>query len=113
MEESNNKVIKLGKFAKKYWKQFSLVFMVISFALFICKVRVNHIKTIEMADALPRWYEQLPQSHWIKQDDEFNDSFWDLMHIEHDIKNCGQGLFNLSLIGMEQSKDYAVHFFQK
>lgn len=111
MEKSNNKVIELGKFAKKYWKQLSFAFMTINFALFIYKANVNYIETIEMADALPRWYEQLPQYHWIKQDDDFNDLFYDLMHIEHELQTYGQGLLSLNSIGMEQ--DYAERFLAK
>lgn len=109
MEENDNKIIKLLKYARK----FGFIIIIISFVLFIYKVNANHIETIEMTDAVPRWYEQLPQYHWIKQDDDFNDLFYDLMHIEHEFRTYEQGLLNLSLIGMEQSKDYAERFLAK
>ncbi|RKI75800.1 hypothetical protein D7V90_22285 [bacterium 1xD42-87] len=109
MEENDNKIIKLLKYARK----FGFIIIIISFVLFIYKVNANHIETIEMTDAVPRWYEQLPQYHWIKQDDDFNDLFYDLMHIEHEFRTYEKGLLNLSLIGMEQSKDYAERFLAK
>ena len=44
MEENDNKIIKLLKYARK----FGFIIIIISFVLFIYKVNANHIETIEM-----------------------------------------------------------------
>lgn len=113
MEDDCSEIIKIVKNILTYKGSLSCTLILISFMLFVYKISANNNETVTTEDAVIRWYEQLPEDHWIKADDDFNSIFYDLMNIEQGLLVQGKGFIKRSYIEMSQSKDYASRFFAK
>lgn len=113
MVDNCSKIIKI---VKSFWKHKKILLvapMFISTMVLVIMLSVNNNETATMEDAVIKWYEQLPEDHWIKVDDDFNDIFCDIMDIEQGLRSHGKGFLNLFWIEMSYNKDYVSRFFAK
>ena len=58
-------------------------------------------ETKEQEKVVATWYDQLPDNHWIKQNEEFNFDY-EIMSLINSLKGYAFGAFNLSFEAMSQ-----------
>lgn len=113
-----NEKIDLKKYIMDIYKIFSKrgIFFIIGIVLLISKIGKLETENNNMCLAVQKWYNQLPEEHWIKDENNkyFRQNFFDDQMIElyEQLKNYSYTFLKLSNVAMSQ-EGKAGRFFAK
>lgn len=102
---------------KNHWKSISIVTAFLGFISFILAATVLQDENVIMSEAVSKWYRQLPEDHWIKENennlfdtDFFTYQIMDIYQTCIGTSKTSLQLFNLSL---QQEDSYIIQFWGK
>lgn len=72
-------------------------------------VKINR-EQINMCEAVPKWYEQLPEEHWIKSTDTYSYCFYELAHIEQALISTSSANFKMFIAALEEDESRLIQF---
>lgn len=72
-------------------------------------VKINR-EQINMCEAVPKWYEQLPEEHWIKSTDTYSYCFYKLAHIEQALISTSSANFKMFIAALEEDESRLIQF---
>lgn len=91
------------------------VFLIIGMVLLISKLGKIETENNNMCLAVQRWYVQLPEEHWIKNEDNIyfeQNFFYQIMDIIEQLESYSHTFYKIGIIEMSQEGG-AGHFFAK
>lgn len=113
-----NEKVDLKKYIMDRYKIFSAcgIFLIIGIVLLISKIGKLETENNNMCLAVQKWYNQLPEEHWIKDENNkyFRQNFFDDQMIElyEQLKSYSYTFLKLSNVAMSQ-EGKAGRFFAK
>lgn len=114
---NENKVEKILAWLKENKLTIGIVLTFFSFISLILTLDGWREESVNMIGAVQNWYEQLPEEHWIKDDE--NDPFGtkDLEASLYDLTNAGvsagKSILDLAAIGLQEEEDPLSQFLGK
>lgn len=109
----DDKIINFCKILKDNWKSISIVIAILGFISFLITVKDLQDENVIKSEAVSKWYQQLPEDHWIKEKE--NDLFgtYDIMDIYQVCIGTSKTSLQLSNVAMQQEDSYMIQFFGK
>lgn len=106
-------VINFCKILKANWKSISIVIAILGFISFLITVKDLQDENVIKSEAVSKWYQQLPEDHWIKEKE--NDLFgtYDIMDIYQVCIGTSKTSLQLSNVAMQQEDSYMIQFLGK
>ena len=107
----DDKIINFCKILKDNWKSISIVIAILGFISFLITVKDLQDENVIKSEAVSKWYQQLQEDHWIKENDLFNT--YDMVNICQTLIGTSKTSLQLSNVAMQQEDNYMIQFFGK